>query len=154
MRRTTMSKAAPLGSSLILFASLVGAANLAKAGTAAERIAQAAYQLAGDGSKEWVLARIRTVMGSADECTAGEVYRFESGGGLTIEKCEDGKLATTSRRWSLAVEGPLDVVLTIDSEPYLLLFKDDGSAHLMRLRQRSASKASPTVDREFRLSDD
>jgi hypothetical protein len=114
----------------------------------------AARKLAGDHSHEWIYKQMRMTMGASSACTEGEVYKFSADHHLVVESCENGKVVRTNHNWSIAKEGQLDIVLTIDDKPYYLLFKDAGIAHLMILRDRSGSKPMPTQDREFRLSSD
>ena len=114
----------------------------------------AKQKLAGSTSREWIFEQIIERMGASAECTQGESYRFFSDGRLVVDKCEQGHLGETTHRWSMAQQGPLDLVMIIDGERYYMLFRDNGNAHLMRLQSRSDSKTRPTVDREFRLSED
>jgi hypothetical protein len=114
----------------------------------------AGRKLAGSVSQEWIFQQILMKLGASDECTQGEARRFYANHQLVIEKCESGHLTKTTHSWSITQEGPLDLVVTIDSERFYLLFRDDGKKHLMRLQSRSTSKTEPTREWEFRLSED
>ena len=114
----------------------------------------AVQKLAGDHSREWVYKKLIMIMGYSNACKEGEVYQFFVDHHLDIETCVGSKVVHTSHTWSVAQEGKLDLVLKIDDKPYYLLFKDTGTVHSMMLRERSDSKTVPTVDLEFRLSND
>jgi hypothetical protein len=132
----------------------VGTASRAQTAIEPDSLAQAKKRLAGEVSRDWVFQQVRTIMGAADRCTQGEVFRFQTDGTLTAERCVEGRLARETRRWALERESPYDLRLTIDGEPSTVLFKTETGAQLMILRKRSDSKTAPTVDREFRLSQD
>jgi hypothetical protein len=145
-RRTGRRSAAAFALALLWSVSAITAAHCQDA------LKMASQKLAGATSKEWVLNRIIPIMGVGDSCSGGPVYRFYANGTLVIEECPDSKLVRRSARWALSQESALDIVVTIDGTPYRLLFRDDGKS--MRLRQQSDSKVAPTLDREFRLSED
>jgi hypothetical protein len=122
-----------------------------EASFAEEDLSTIEQKLTGGTSRDWVFKQMRRTMGSSDECTQGVVYRFASDHKLVDEQCVNGHIKSETHTWSLERQGPLDVILKIDSKPFVLLFKEEGNALLMRIRQRSASKTEPTVDREFRF---
>ena len=140
---------------VVLAAFILGAACLIAHGeTGDATVDTAARKLTGGRSRDWVFVQMIKMMGESEKCSQGEVYRFSADGTLVIEKCVGEKVVRASHHWAVTQAGQLDTVLTIDGESYELLFKDDGNAHLMRLRVRSGSKTVPTTDREFRLSED
>ena len=114
--------------------------------------AAAKDQLTGGTSRDWVFQQVRTIMGSSDRCSQGEVHRFKVDGSVTVERCLEGQLARETKRWTLERETSFDLRLVIDGDPYTVLFRNDVGAQVMVLRKRSNSKTSPTIDREFRLS--
>jgi hypothetical protein len=122
--------------------------------TAATLIEEATTKLTGGSSREWVFKQIRTSMGPGEACSQGETYRFASDRSLTIEQCVDGKINKTAKTWSMEQSGPLDIVIEISGTPFILMFRDAGTTHFMRLRTPAESKLDPTTDREFRLSED
>jgi hypothetical protein len=131
---------------------ILGTSSNAQTTVGPDLLTQAKAQLTGETSRDWVFQQVRTMMGSADRCTQGEIYRFKADGTLTVEKCIEGQLARETQRWTLERESPYDLRLTINGDPSTILFKTEAGAQLMILRKRSDSKTAPTVDREFRLS--
>jgi hypothetical protein len=116
---------------------------------------EAEKKLTGGNSREWIYKHTSMKMSAPEDCSGeGEVYRFFADHHLVVDQCQNTKIVHTTRKWAIAQEGVLDIVLRIDNKPYYLLFKDMGITHSMILRERSDSKTVPTVDREFRLSND
>ncbi|MGU3387833.1 hypothetical protein ACLBYG_25250 [Methylobacterium sp. D53M] len=116
-----------------------------------------ATQLTGGASREWVFKRIVVAMGASGRCTSGETYTFEQANhGLAIRECKNGELAVSRHSWRLANAGAGDTSLVIEGlGTFVLLFRDaaDGS-HFLRLRSQGQAPTQPTVDKEFRLSED
>jgi hypothetical protein len=123
------------------------------AGSADAASPSVAQQLTGGTSREWVLGQVRTRMGSSACDGSGEIRRFSSDGTVVLERCADKNVERTRHRWTLeAGAAGADPVLRIDGKRYTVFFRDRGK--MMVLRERGASQAEPTTDREFRLSED
>jgi hypothetical protein len=117
----------------------------------------ATQKLTGGNSREWIYKHTFTRMSAAEKCSGegkGTVYRFFADYHLVIDQCQNEKIVHTTHSWAIAQKGQLDIIVRIDNKPYYLLFKDSGNVHSMMLRERSDSKTVPTVDLEFRLSND
>jgi hypothetical protein len=110
---------------------------------------EAAAKLAGQSSYEWVFKAWRRMMGADPTCIGGKSYRFSSDNSLKVQECVGGKIKEATKKWSIEESG-LDLVIKIDGDPYVLLFKDAGEDHLMLLRKSSDSKLNPTVDEIYR----
>lgn len=118
-------------------------------------LTEASAKLTGESSREWLGGDVKVWMGSNTACTTGERYRFYTDKTLHRESCVNGQVKVSDGAWTLAQDGPIDVVLSIDGTRYLVIFFDgkDKLQHMI-LRTRSESKVDPNVDREFVLSGD
>jgi len=118
----------------------------------ATTVEAAVQKLTGGTSREWIFQFWTWGGGGKNgpECSRGSSYRFYADHRLIIEKCENGRSAQTTHDWSIAQEGPRDIVITIGGKRYNFL--DSGEAYLMRLQTHSCSKRQPTTVLEFRLS--
>ncbi|WP_105431433.1 hypothetical protein [Neorhizobium sp. T6_25] len=118
-------------------------------------LGEASAKLTGESSREWLGGDVKVWMGSITACTTGERYRFYTDKTLHRESCINGQVKVSDGTWTLAQDGPIDMVLTIDGTRYLVIFFDgkDKLQHMI-LRRRSESKVDPNVDREFVLSGD
>ena len=129
--------------------------NVAQAPSGTMTVEAATQKLTGGKSREWIYKHTSTTMSADEKCSGeGQVYRFFADHHLVVDHCENEKIVHTTHGWAMAQEGQLDIIVRIDNKPYYLLFKDSGNMHSMILRQRSDSKTVPTVDLEFRLSND
>ncbi len=116
---------------------------------------EAAKKPTGGNSREWIYKHSDMTMSASEKCSEnGEIFRFFADHRVAIDKCEDQKIVHTTHSWAITQEGQLDIVLRIDNYSYYLLFKDKGPIHSMILRERPGSRSTPTVDREYRLSND
>lgn len=118
-------------------------------------LGEASAKLTGESSREWLGGDVKVWMGSDTVCTTGERYRFYNNKTFHRESCVNGQVKVSDGAWTLAQDGPIDMVLSIDGTRYLVIFFD-AENHLqhMILRTRSESKVDPNVDREFILSGD
>jgi hypothetical protein len=115
---------------------------------------EAFVKLTGGTSRLWVFKEMRKFMGPNPACLEGETYKFSSDNSVTIEQCLSGRISNTTLTWSIAESGPLNIIITINEERFILLFRASGDKHFMRLRTPAESKLFPTVDKEFRLSEE
>jgi hypothetical protein len=119
--------------------------------TTDQEIQDAETRLTGGGSRAWIFERLDTYMGGSDECHHGRVYHFATDHTLTEEHCVNGHVKTDPHKWRVAKSGPLDLILEIDNQQFVLLFKSESNGMLMRLRTFGESKTQPTTDEEFRF---
>jgi hypothetical protein len=112
-------------------------------------LAQMAQRLTGGGSRTWVFTQIDITQGTSEDCTQGDAYQFNLNHSAVEEHCENGHLKKDEHHWSLGREGTLDVILTIDNQRYVLLFRQEPKGWSMKLRTPSASQTEPTVDKEY-----
>jgi hypothetical protein len=72
-----------------------------------------------------------------------------------LEYCDPAtkRLARSTHRWALNFPSPLDAVLTIDGDAYLVLFSTapaPSRARLMTLRKKPRVRTDRTVDKIYR----
>jgi hypothetical protein len=113
----------------------------------------AARQLAGGNSRTWVFERLTVVLGDTGGCTSGETWRFIADHEVEITACKNNRLVTKTLGWSLSTAGDLDTLVVVGDTAYYLVFRQESSATVMRLRTVSSSKAEPRVTKEFRLQE-
>lgn len=116
-----------------------------------------ATQLTGGASREWVFRRFVRSMGADGSCISGETYTFEEAGpSLAIRECRSNKLVVSRYPWRVAEAASSDPLLVVDGlGTFVLLFRDaDDGSHFMRLRTPGHTPTQPTIDKEFRLSED
>jgi hypothetical protein len=113
----------------------------------------AARQLVGGDSRTWVLERITVVLGGTRGCTSGETWRFIADHKVEIKACKNNRLVTETLNWSLSREGDLDTLVVVGDTSYYLVFSQERSATIMRLRTASGTKIEPRVTKEFHLQE-
>jgi len=111
----------------------------------------AGERLAGSSWREWTLHRFEMTMGASAGCRSGESYRFSADHTLTIRQCKEGRVVTTTEKWSVSKEGEVDTILTVGDKRYHLFFKREAGTDSMRLEIRPDLKA-PIQDFDFRLN--
>jgi hypothetical protein len=114
-----------------------------------------ADRLTGCSSREWVYKRVVRMMGSTDACSSGKTYEFSSDHMVAITEFTSGHLTVAHHKWTTATNGDKDIVLSIEGMPALiLLFRDDGDSHFIRLRTPSGSRTVAVIDEELELVGD
>jgi hypothetical protein len=108
-------------------------------------------KLTGGNSRAWIYQRIDKTMGASDECHQGKIYHFAANHTVINEHCVDGHVKSDTHAWHVEKSGPLDLVLRIDGQAFILLFKSESTGMLMKLRRFGTSKPDPTTDEEFRF---
>ncbi|MBI0401132.1 hypothetical protein [Cyclobacterium marinum] len=113
---------------------------------------KAKKNLVGSSQKEWVFERVEYYLSDGQRCAEGVTYSFSESGDVIISECINEKLTKTTRNWSLELEEPKDVIVSIGDESFYLIFyknEDDESIEHMILRNIKDFKPVENIDKIF-----
>jgi hypothetical protein len=113
-----------------------------------EAVTKAEEMITGGTTRGWVLTPIE---GTLDRCTNGDVFQFSADHTLIELRCVNGNLRKHQHQWRLEGQDPSNLVLFIDDQRYIVLFREQPGALLMKLRGFSNSKAEPGADQVLRF---